>query len=71
MGDAQLYDWLASAKCQKFTINSSLWRETNLSAAKKVNLKVAFIDNAGHYVMLEKPNELNVEIDKILTKITR
>ncbi|PJN85943.1 hypothetical protein, partial [Bacillus velezensis] len=47
-------------------INSSSWLPTNMDAAKRHGIHVEFIENVGHYSMLEAPKKLNHQIENTI-----
>ncbi|MFK4467822.1 amino acid adenylation domain-containing protein [Bacillus sp. RC252] len=49
-------------------INSSSWLPTNIDAAKCHDIHVEFIENVGHYSMLEAPKILNHQIENTIAK---
>ncbi|WP_182274982.1 alpha/beta fold hydrolase [Bacillus velezensis] len=47
-------------------INSSSWLPTNMDLAKRHGIHVEFIENVGHYSMLEAPKKLNHQIENTI-----
>lgn len=49
-------------------VNSTSWMPTDTASAAKYGVDVEFVDNVGHFVMLEAPEVLNATLERLVKR---